>query len=125
MHSSLTRRSAIIAAAASLAALSVPALADGLDVSGTWDSTAGGDGGGPYTIKLTQVNSTVTGTYEVGSGLIDGKLSGNKLAATWKQAGSDGWLTFNFTADGKAFDGEWGYHGAKPAGNWIGKKKPS
>ena len=50
------------------------------------------------------------------------ELVGRRLDATWREGKDDGWLTFNFTPDGKAFEGEWGYHGEKPAGKWIGKR---
>jgi hypothetical protein len=98
-----------------------PASAADVDVNGMYQSTSTGDGGGEFTIKFTQVGDTVTGTYGK-NGQIGGKFVGRRLDATWREGSDDGWLTFNFTADGKAFDGEWGYHGERPAGKWLGKR---
>jgi hypothetical protein len=117
-------RARMLAILAALAVVPQPraARAADVDVNGTFQSTSTGDGGGEFVIKFTQVGDTVTGSYSDGSGQIGGKLVGRRLDATWREGRDDGWLTFNFTADGKAFDGEWGYHGEKPAGKWLGKR---
>lgn len=116
-------RARLLATLAALAVVPRPqaARAADVDINGIFQSTATGDGGGDFTIKFTQVGDTVTGSYSSGA-QIGGKLVGRRLDATWREGRDEGWLTFNFTADGKAFDGEWGYHGDKPAGKWLGKR---
>ena len=94
--------------------------ADDLDVSGVYHTVSTGDASAEFDLKLTQVGATIAGTY--GSGSLGGKLVGKRVDAMWREGSADGWLTFTFAADGKSFEGEWGYPGAKPAGKWIGKK---
>ena len=118
----LTRSRMLATLAAATAAMPLAVRAADLDVSGTYQTTSTGDGGGSYVMKLSQVGVTVAGTYDSGSASIGGKLVGPRLDGTWHEGSDNGWLTFTFTADGKAFEGQWGYNGAKAAGKWIGKR---
>ncbi len=70
------------------------------DFSGSWYSELG-------VLQLTQNGNNVYGSYEMYTGVINGKVSGNKLTATWDEedTGNSGTLEFNMAGDKQSFDG--------------------
>jgi hypothetical protein len=92
-------------------------------VSGAWDTTWGG---GEAVLKLTQTGAAVTGTYSgTNEGTVKGTITGNALAGKWAGSASDsGGFVLKFSADGKSFEGAWGFGGSKTDGGpWMGKRK--
>ena len=89
---------------------------------GEWDSNWGH-------MILAQSGNLVTGTYTHDSGRIDAIVTGNTLTGTWSEAPSyapdkdAGDIRFTMSADGKTFDGSWGYGSSLSGGSWTGSKR--
>ena len=72
-------------------------------------------------LTLNQVGSTVIGS--VHSTTINGTMvSDTEMEAKFSGPRGSGWLTVYFTAEGKSFQGLWGYNGKKPGGKFIGQR---
>jgi hypothetical protein len=75
-------------------------------------------------LTLNQVGSTIIGSIH--STTINGTMvSDTKMDAKFNGPRGAGWLTVYFTADGKSFQGQWGYNGKKPGGKFIGQRVSS
>lgn len=94
-----------------------------LDVSGTW-MTEYVYRGSPTTIamELVQSGSTVSGSS--GKTKLVGEMSGRELVANWKEGRATGPLRFEFSEDGRRFDGTWSTDGSPDRGAWNGKRSP-
>jgi hypothetical protein len=94
------------------------------DVTGTW-STSVEEGGKPKEalMILRQDAAKITGTYGEGC-VIDGTFQGAWLHGTWCEPGYTGRFAWQFTPDGRRFDGTWGMN-KKPdgAGRWTGLRQ--
>jgi hypothetical protein len=104
-------------------------LADG-PFTGTWSSTATGDGPNAdqtarITLTLTEANGTVTGAFYNGTATLTGVRHGNVVTGTYKtgtfseQTGS-GFFVFTLSDDGKTFKGTWGVNPGEVDGEWNG-----
>ena len=64
-----------------------------------------------YALKLRQEGDQITGTYDLYNGTLKGKLEGDTLVATWRQAGNrrGGSVRLKITADGQTLLGSWSY----------------
>ena len=72
-------------------------------------------------LTLNQVGATVIGSIH--STTINGTVvSDTKMNAKFSGPRGAGWLTVYFAPDGKNFQGEWGFNGKKPGGNFIGQR---
>ncbi len=72
-------------------------------------------------MTFNQVGMTVVG--KLGNTTINGEMvSDTKMNAKFDGPHGAGWITLYFAANGNSFQGEWGYNGKKPAGNFIGKR---
>jgi hypothetical protein len=77
------------------------------------------------TVTFNQVGSTVVGHGTAGLNTWNGTLvSDTKMNGKWEGPKGAGWMTVYFTADGKGFQGTWGYNGKKANGSFIGKRVP-
>jgi hypothetical protein len=77
------------------------------------------------TLHLTRVGDTVIGTSSVQGGVlqINGTLKGNVCSAKWRgPKGGTGWMTITFTPSFTSFQGDWGYGGRKPSGQFVSKQ---
>ena len=80
--------------------------------NGTW-STSYSSFESEYTevISLTQIGSSVTGTYHNGLGTMDATEQDGKITGTWNDSSdsgkSSGFFEFEKSADGKSFTGRW------------------
>ena len=124
-------RSLVHAATALLVVALVPVQTIGAQMmgakslTGNWHVQATGDVFHKGTLHLTQQGATIVGSAPMASGVaqINGTLSNDKMSGTWRAANHEtGWLTLNFTANGRGFNGEWGYHGHKPNGSIVGTR---
>lgn len=72
-------------------------------------------------LSLNQVGSTVIGS--VHSTTVNGTMvSDTEMEAKFDGPRGAGWLTVYFTAEGRSFQGVWGYNGKKPGGKFIGQR---
>jgi hypothetical protein len=78
--------------------------------SGTWNTTWTEESG-EYSeiVTLTQTGSTVTGTYETGSDMFQGTVTGNKILGTWSEDNTTGPFEFVLSTDKNSFTGKWAY----------------
>ena len=118
------RRSAfsILTAVAIVTMGTLAAQAAPVNATGHW-STKLTDGADLHTgvISFTQVGSTVVGKSS--NTTINGTMvSDTKCNAKWNGPKGAGWLTIYFSADGKSFQGTWGYNGRKANGSFVGKR---
>lgn len=76
-----------------------------LSFTGTWPTLAAGTT--EYTVRLQQVDDTVTGSFSPQNGKIfDGVVEGRKLTFKWTQNGGwEGTAEFTMNRDGKGFTG--------------------
>lgn len=81
------------------------AVADPRDWTGVWDTQWRGGGA---LVKLKQDGDRVIGTYPGFEGLIQGRVDGNQLSGTWKDAAGSGEFTFSIAPDGQTFMGRFG-----------------
>lgn len=97
--------------------------------AGDW-STSEGD------MSLSAAGDRVSGTYSQDNGRIDGHVSGRHLTGYWSEAGSAqdcgtvrlgsrfwGRVDWVLSADGRRFEGRWGYCDATPATRWTGDRR--
>jgi hypothetical protein len=72
-------------------------------------SVTGGPEFSSRSLNLHQLGQTVVGNFGPGTQL-GGTIApgGNYFTGTWKGPSGDGWIKLQFTADSKAFQGEWG-----------------
>jgi hypothetical protein len=79
-------------------------------------------------MELTQSDGTVTGTYEVNQGKIEGTVQGNKLIGTWSEPPSyappdeAGDIEFTLSSDGNSFSGRFRYGSSGDWGVWNGTR---
>lgn len=98
------------------------------NVTGDWAVQMTGIDFAAGTLHLSQVGDTVVGSAlasknESGVLQFSGKLQGNKMSGNWRgPKGETGWLTFNFSPEHRAFNGEWGYGGRPPSGHIVSRK---
>jgi hypothetical protein len=101
--------------------------------TGTWASTATGDGPNAdqtawISLTLTEANGAVTGTFYNGTATLAGTRNGNVVTGTYKtgsfaqQTGS-GFFVFAISDDGKTFKGTWGVNPGEVDGEWNGTLK--
>ncbi len=75
------------------------------------------------TVTLNQVGETVVGHGTAGLNTWNGTMVSNtKMDGKWEGPKGAGWMTVYFSADGKSFQGTWGYNGKKANGSFIGKR---
>lgn len=90
--------------------------------AGTWHTTVQvGNEVAHLKLVVTQKGNSVSGTYGVG-GSISGMMSQNSFAGRYKDSSGNGWVRFQFSADGKSFVGNYGSSPGVIAGNWSGTK---
>lgn len=85
-----------------------------LEINGLYKSSYGD-------ILFEQNNNTINATYEINNGKISGIIKDNTLIGTWEQSNSKGKLIFEFSKDGKSFEGKWNYNEAIPSIPWNGE----
>lgn len=89
---------------------------------GQWDSNWG-------KMVLSQRGNMVTGNYTHDQGRIEGIVSGNQMNGTWSEYPTyapkrdAGDVRLTMSADGKTFDGAWGYGSSLSDGDWTGSKR--
>jgi len=89
--------------------------------TGVWDTTYGN-------MELSQSDGTVTGTYEVNQGKIEGTVQGNKLIGTWSEPPSyappdeAGDIEFTLSSDGNSFVGRFRYGSSGDWSEWTGTR---
>jgi len=85
--------------------------------SGTWRTTFG-------VMTLEQKGETVTGSYASAglTGAITGKVVGNTLTFTYKEAAAAGEGVFELAADRKTFSGRWRVRGDEEWSKWDGQR---
>ena len=89
--------------------------------TGVWETTYGN-------MELSQSDGTVTGTYEVNQGKIEGTVQGNKLIGTWSEPPSyappdeAGDIEFTLSSDGNSFVGRYRYGSSGDWGEWTGTR---
>jgi hypothetical protein len=94
----------------SLLAATTAAQAQGLDLSGTWETDSGsvnGRGGGHITMQATHRNGGLTFTY--GGNTMVCAVSGQRCRGTWQGGTGSGWFSITFSSNGHNFSGTWGY----------------
>ena len=93
-------------------------------IGGSYKSTIGKED--PFDLMLMQDGLKVTGTYAFHNGRIEGELKGRTLTGRWKQDGASGRFSFEFSKDGKSFQGRRSVGDAEPdkrAEAWNGKRE--
>lgn len=95
------------------------------DVTGRWRVSTSGDAFVSSPVRIAQTGSSVTGSFGR-DGRIDGTFKPGTLQVdgNWSDARGTGWLTINFSGDGRQFSGDWGYPGRKPSGTFVGSRVP-
>ncbi|RJP24311.1 MAG: hypothetical protein C4529_02900 [Deltaproteobacteria bacterium] len=82
---------------------------------GIWNSTFG-----PLKLAVEE-GGTVKGFYEMqGPSFIEGKMSGNELAFTYREPTASGRGTFRLDDDGRTFSGQWLQDGQRTGQTWEG-----
>ena len=76
-----------------------------VDWTGVWD-TRWRDAGA--ILILQQADDRVVGTYPAVDGIIQGRVDGNTLSGTWRDAGGAGTFTFSIAPDRQSFMGRFG-----------------
>jgi hypothetical protein len=77
-------------------------------------------------VTLNQVGTTVVGHGTAGLNTWNGTMvSDTKMNGKWEGPKGAGWITVYFSADGKSFQGTWGFNGKKSSGSMIGKRVPA
>jgi len=76
-----------------------------VDWTGVWD-TRWRDAGA--IVILQQADDRVVGTYPAFDGIIQGRVDGNILSGTWRDAGGAGTFTFSISPDRQSFMGRFG-----------------
>ena len=84
--------------------------------TGTWMTDYG-------RMYLAQQGNRVTGTYDYMGGRIEGTVAGSVLSGTWVQTNNSGRLEFRLSADGRTYDGVWGYGQGISNGLWRGTRQ--
>lgn len=112
----------LLMAVAILAVGTIAAQAAPVNATGHWQTqlTNGAD---LHTGVMTfnQVGQTVIG--KAANTTINGEMvSDTKCNAKWSGPKGAGWMTIFFSADGKSFQGTWGYNGKKADGSFVGKR---
>ena len=93
-----------------------PTVMPGDTWTGTWDTTYGN-------MQLSQSDGSVTGTYEVDQGTIEGTVQGNKLIGTWHEGEGDaGEFEFTLSPDGNSFVGRWRQDSSGDWTEWTGTR---
>jgi hypothetical protein len=93
-----------------------PTVMPGDTWTGTWDTTYGN-------MQLSQSDGSVTGTYEVDQGTIEGTVQGNKLIGTWHEGEGDaGEFEFTLSPDGNSFVGGWRVNSSEDWTEWTGTR---
>lgn len=90
--------------------LSAGVAAQGIDLSGNWQTQSGavgGRGGGNNLMKATHRNGAVTLSY--GDNTMLCTLNGQRCGGTWQGRTGSGWFSVTFSSDGRSFAGTWGY----------------
>jgi hypothetical protein len=91
-------------------------VADQCTWSGTWNTDYG-------TMKLTQVNNVVEGTYPDGM-ITKGTVYDSILTGDWENnEGDSGEIIFTMSEDCKSFDGEWTNAETGEKGDWSGTRR--
>jgi hypothetical protein len=92
------------------------------DISGTW-STEYVYRGDPskIPIEFTQHGVRISGTS--GKSKITGELSGRVFVGQWKEGRAKGGLRFEFSEDGRRFEGSWDTAGNPDNGSWNGERE--
>lgn len=81
--------------------------------SGTWNTSYSSVDYGQVieVLSLTQVGSSVTGTYSNGNGTVNATIQENRLAGTWSESDDTGdyagLFEFTLSADKDSFTGKW------------------
>lgn len=89
--------------------------------TGVWETTYGN-------MELSQSDGTVTGTYEVNQGRIEGTVQGNQLIGTWSEPPSyappdeAGDIEFTLSSDGNSFVGRYRYGSSGDWSEWTGTR---
>jgi hypothetical protein len=114
----------LIAAAIVLALGSVSAQAAPVNATGKWKAQVTSSNGlSSGTLTLNQVGTTVIGKGIGGMNTIKGTMvTDTEMNGTFDGPQGAGWLTVEFSADGKSFQGTWGFHGKKSSGSFIAKR---
>lgn len=108
----MTRSIRKVMAALSLSAalLTVPAIAQGPNYSGSWNTQSAainGRGGGAIRMSAQHRSNAVTFTY--GQNTMVCTLTGPRCTGTWQGRTGSGWFDITFASDGRTFAGSWGY----------------
>lgn len=82
---------------------SLPALGKTVTVAGTFQTSFGDKE--IVEMILEQDGDKVTGKYAFNNGKIDGNLEGRKLTGRWTEDGASGRFEFEFSRDGRSFEG--------------------
>lgn len=83
--------------------------------TGVWETTYGD-------MQLSQSDGSVTGTYEVDQGSIEGTVQGNKLIGTWSEGEDAGEFEFTLSPDGNSFIGRWRDDSSGDWTEWTGTR---
>lgn len=120
----MKRFAASVVSALAVAALaSTAVLAQQPSLTGTWTvQQTGLNGPSTTTIKLKQSGNGIVGTSSNGNNFTGTFVDDSKINGTWKGPGGAGWLTVYASANGHSFNGQWGYNGKKPNGDFVGQK---
>jgi hypothetical protein len=74
-------------------------------------------------MQLSQSDGSVTGTYEVDQGTLEGTVQGNKLIGTWHEGPEDsGEFEFTLSPDGNSFVGGWRVNSSEDWTEWTGTR---
>jgi hypothetical protein len=73
-------------------------------------------------MELSQSDGSVTGTYEVDQGSIEGTVQGNKLIGTWSEGKDAGEFEFTLSPDGNSFIGRWRDDSSGDWTEWTGTR---
>lgn len=85
------------------------------DISGVYKTEWGN-------ITFLQNGSSVTGSYPLNNGRIEGTLEGRVLTGRWYQSNGSGRIRFEFNSDSSAFTGKWSRGDAEPLSAWNGTR---
>ncbi|HEV2879444.1 MAG TPA: hypothetical protein VGW96_07630 [Candidatus Eremiobacteraceae bacterium] len=115
----------LLMAVAILAVCTLAVQAAPVNASGHWQvQVTNGADLNSGVVTFNQVGSTVVGKLK--NTTISGTMaSDTKMNAKWNGPKGAGWITLYFSANGKSFQGTWGYNGKKAAGDFIGKRTVS
>lgn len=95
-----------------------------VNYSGTWNTNsgaAGGRGAGRIVMSATHRNGGVTFRY--GGNTMTCSLAGSHCGGSWQGGTGSGWFEIDFTPDGGAFSGTWGYGNDRAnAGSFTGSR---